>query len=154
VATAFCTVPIRQQYRSWLKQLPDQYTQMKSDLAARIKKYLLALVRAVKKSFVKERLAMPLPLAAQIKQRLLTLVRETFNITLEELAVEVPPKTELGDLAFPIAFDLAKRIKAATGEKKNPRELAAKLSESLSAIPGVERVEVAGAGYLNIFFNR
>src|SRR5262249_6019162 len=65
-----------------------------------------------------------------------------------------PPKTELGDLAFPIAFDLAKRIKSATGEKKNPRELATRLAEGLTAMPGVARVEVAGAGYLNVFLDR
>jgi arginyl-tRNA synthetase len=92
--------------------------------------------------------------AIEIKQRLLTLVREYFNVDLDETAVEVPPKTELGDLAFPIAFELAKRIKASTGEKKNPRELATKLAEGLRALPGVSRIEVAGAGYLNIFFDR
>jgi arginyl-tRNA synthetase len=92
--------------------------------------------------------------AIEIKQRLLALVREHFNLDLNETAVEVPPKTELGDLAFPIAFDLAKRIKAATGEKKNPRELATRLAEGLKALPGVARVEVAGAGYLNVFFDR
>ncbi len=93
-------------------------------------------------------------LANEIKQRLIALVRENFNLELDDLAVEVPPKTELGDLAFPVAFDLAKRIKAATGEKKKPRELATKLAEGLTAVPGVARVEVAGAGYLNVFFDR
>lgn len=97
---------------------------------------------------------MSTPLAAQIKQRLLALVHEQFAITLEDAAVEVPPKTELGDLAFPIAFELAKRLKAATGEKKNPRELATQLAEQLAKEPGVARAEVAGAGYLNVFLNR
>ncbi|MGH9844675.1 MAG: arginine--tRNA ligase [Blastocatellia bacterium] len=93
-------------------------------------------------------------LANEIKQCLLTLVRERFSLELDDLAMEIPPKTELGDLAFPLAFDLAKRIKAATGEKKNPRELATKLAEGLAATPGVARAEVAGAGYLNVFFDR
>ncbi|MCI0336571.1 MAG: arginine--tRNA ligase [Acidobacteria bacterium] len=93
-------------------------------------------------------------LGVEIKQRLLALVRENFNLDLNEIAVEVPPKTELGDLAFPVAFELAKRIKAATGEKKNPRELAAKLAEGLKSIPGIARVEIAGAGYLNVFIDR
>lgn len=92
--------------------------------------------------------------AVEIRERLLALVREYFNLDPGETAVEVPPKTELGDLAFPIAFDLAKRIKAATGEKKNPRELATKLAEGLQAMPGIARVEVAGAGYLNVFLDR
>ncbi|MBO0861433.1 MAG: arginine--tRNA ligase [Chloracidobacterium sp.] len=93
-------------------------------------------------------------LNAEIKQRLIALARDNFNLDLDDAVSEVPPRTELGDLAFPIAFDLAKRIKAATGEKKNPRELATKLAESLTAAPGVARVEVAGAGYLNVFFDR
>ncbi len=94
------------------------------------------------------------PLSVEIKQRLIALARDSFNLNLDDLAVEVPPKTELGDLAFPVAFDLAKRIKAATGEKKNPRELATKLAEGLTAVPGVARVGVAGAGYLNVFLDR
>ncbi len=93
-------------------------------------------------------------LTAEIKQRLIALSRDNFNIDPGEIASEIPPRTELGDLAFPIAFDLAKRIKAATGGKKNPRELATKLAEGLTEMPGVARVEVAGAGYLNVFLDR
>ncbi|HKX32363.1 MAG TPA: arginine--tRNA ligase, partial [Blastocatellia bacterium] len=93
-------------------------------------------------------------MTVQIKDRLRAIVRENFDLVLDDLAVEVPPKTELGDLAFPVAFDLAKRLKAATGEKKNPREIAARLAEGLQTVPGVARVEVAGAGYLNLFFDR
>ena len=92
--------------------------------------------------------------AIEIKERLRAIVQDIFGISLEDFAVETPPKTELGDLAFPLAFDLAKRIKAATGEKKNPREIAVRLSEELKALPGISRVEVAGAGYLNVFFDR
>ncbi|QQS45104.1 MAG: arginine--tRNA ligase [Acidobacteriota bacterium] len=93
-------------------------------------------------------------LAAQIKSHLLAQVREQFQIEVDDLAAEIPPKTELGDLAFPVAFELAKRLKAATGEKRNPRELAQRLAESLATLDGVSRVEVAGAGYLNVFFDR
>ncbi len=85
-------------------------------------------------------------------------VRETakteFNIELEQVAAETPPKTELGDLAFPVAFELAKNIKQATGEKKNPREIADKLRAALETQNFVSKVEVAGAGYLNVFYNR
>lgn len=97
---------------------------------------------------------MPSSLASEIKARLLALVRDNFHIELDDVAMEVPPRTELGDLAFPLAFELAKRIKAATGEKRNPREIATTLAEGLRAIDGVARVEVAGAGYLNVFFDR
>ncbi len=93
-------------------------------------------------------------LSIEIKQRLLEFISQEFEVVLDHIASEIPPKTELGDLAFPVAFELAKRIKAATGEKKNPREIAAKLSEGLSNIEGVAKVEIAGAGYLNVFFDR
>src|SRR5262249_39789909 len=101
----------------------------------------------------KEAITMSSSLTAEIKQRLIALSRDNFNIDIDpgEIVSEIPPRTELGDLAFPIAFDLAKRIKAATGAKKNPRELATKLAEGLTAMSGVARVEVAGAGYLNVF---
>lgn len=92
--------------------------------------------------------------AAQIKSHLLAQVREQFQIELDDLVAEIPPKTELGDLAFPVAFDLAKRLKALTGEKRNPREIAQRLADALTALDGVSRVEVAGAGYLNVFLDR
>jgi arginyl-tRNA synthetase len=77
-----------------------------------------------------------------------------FGVELEQVPAEVPPRTELGDLAFPVAFELAKRIKQATGEKRNPRAIAEELRQELESAEGVARVEVAGAGYLNLFFDR
>lgn len=79
---------------------------------------------------------------------------DSFGIEIEQIAAETPPRTELGDLAFPVAFELAKRIKQATGEKRAPRAIAEQLAAALEAIEGVARVEVAGAGYLNVFFDR
>ena len=93
-------------------------------------------------------------LTNEIKTKLIALVRDNYSVELDDVVSEIPPKTELGDLAFPLAFDLAKRIKAATGEKKNPREIATKLADGLKTVPGVARVEIAGPGYLNVFFDR
>ena len=93
-----------------------------------------------------------------IQELLRSQVRETalaaFKVEVDQVAAEYPPKTELGDLAFPVAFDLAKRIKQATGDKKNPREIAETLKVALESSEIVGKVEVAGAGYLNIFINR
>ncbi len=77
-----------------------------------------------------------------------------FGVEPDMIVAETPPKTELGDLAFPAAFELAKKIKMTTGQKKNPRELAESIKQSLETIEFVNRVEVAGAGYLNIFLKR
>jgi len=79
---------------------------------------------------------------------------ELFEVDLEQIVSEVPPRTELGDLAFPVAFELAKQIKKNTGEKRAPRSIAEALKSNLETIEEVARVEVAGAGYLNIFFDR
>ena len=61
-----------------------------------------------------------------IRRKVAEASQELFGAAPELLACEVPPKTELGDLAFPVAFELAKLIKQATGEKQNPREIAEK----------------------------
>ena len=94
----------------------------------------------------------------EIQNRLSEKIKETaseqFAVDLEQIATEVPPKIELGDLAFPVAFELAKRIKQATGEKKNPREIAASLKIGIETLDGIGRVEIAGAGYLNVFVDR
>ncbi|MDQ3710945.1 MAG: arginine--tRNA ligase [Acidobacteriota bacterium] len=89
-----------------------------------------------------------------LRQTVRVTARNQFDIELENVGSEIPPKTELGDVAFPIAFELAKKIKQTTGEKQNPREIAEKLKAAFEENPAVERVEVAGAGYLNVFFNR
>jgi arginyl-tRNA synthetase len=89
-----------------------------------------------------------------LRERVRATAQERFNVALEQINSEVPPRTELGDLAFPVAFELAKRIKQATGQKTNPRAIAEELRAALEREPGVARVEVAGAGYLNVFYDR
>jgi arginyl-tRNA synthetase len=94
----------------------------------------------------------------ELQERLRGAVREIavaqFGVELDQVVTEIPPKTELGDLAFPIAFELAKRIKQQTGEKANPRQIADMLKSELEKFDFVARVEVAGPGYLNVFFDR
>ncbi len=61
----------------------------------------------------------------------------------------VPPRRQYGDLSSNIAFVLSKEMKRA------PRQVAQEIVDrlDLSACPLVERVEVAGAGYVNFFLN-
>lgn len=80
--------------------------------------------------------------------------REQFGIEVENVAAETPPNVELGDLAFPVAFELAKLVKQQTGEKQNPRAIAERLKVKLDAFDFVDRIEIAGPGYLNVFFDR
>ena len=77
-----------------------------------------------------------------------------FGVDLGNPVLEIPPKTELGDAAFPAGFELAKLIKQQTGEKQNPRAIAEELKAELEKLEPVGRVEVAGPGYLNVFYDR
>ena len=95
-----------------------------------------------------------LELQQDLRERMRAAAHKAFNIELDQIAAEVPPRTELGDFAFPVAFELARRLKQAGGEKRAPRVLAEELKTALEAIDEVSRVEVAGAGYLNVFFDR
>ena len=89
-----------------------------------------------------------------MRERVRAAINKLFDIDLPEIPVEVPPRTELGDLAFPVAFELAKRLKLATGQKQNPRDIAARLAEEMRSTDGVSRVDVAGPGYLNLYLDR
>lgn len=95
-----------------------------------------------------------LQIQEELRTKIKTVVREVFSIEIDCPAVETPPKVEFGDLALPIAFEVAKRLKQMTGEKQNPRNIAEKLKPGLESLDFVSTVEVAGAGYLNIFFDR
>ena len=68
----------------------------------------------------------------------------------QEAAVnlERPPKLAMGEMATPVCFELAKRL------KKAPRAIAQEIAAGIGAIDGVARVEVAGGGYLNVYLDR
>jgi arginyl-tRNA synthetase len=84
--------------------------------------------------------------------RIQAILLAKYDVTLTNLVVEQPPSIALGELALPVAFELAKRL------RKAPRaiatELAAELTAALPSLEGVASVEVAGAGYLNIRLDR
>ena len=65
-----------------------------------------------------------------------------------DMALEMPPRRALGDIAVPVAFALARRL------RKAPRAIAQELAGALGAIDGVARVEAAPNGYLNFFLDR
>lgn len=89
-----------------------------------------------------------------IKSAIASAAKDLFGIDELNIATEIPPKTELGDVAFPVAFELAKAIKQATGEKQNPRAIAEELSNRVSQLNLISRVEIAGPGYLNVYYDR
>ncbi|MGY1769700.1 arginine--tRNA ligase [Blastococcus sp. SYSU D00813] len=62
----------------------------------------------------------------------------------DDLVVERPKNPEHGDYATNVALRLAKPA------GRPPREVAEVLAGELRALPGIDRVEVAGPGFLNI----
>ena len=74
--------------------------------------------------------------------------REATGADPGEFQFEYPPRIELGDLAMNFPFALAKELHRA------PRQIAAEVVERVTPPPGVARLEAAGAGYINLFFDR
>jgi arginyl-tRNA synthetase len=64
------------------------------------------------------------------------------------VAVEQPRQSDFGEMAVPVAFQLAKQLRQA------PRKIAAELAAEIGPIEGVAAVEVAGNGYVNIRLDR
>ena len=84
--------------------------------------------------------------------RIQAILLAKYDITIATLAIEQPPNIALGEVALPVAFELAKRL------RKAPRAIATELAVELTAIlpelDGIAGVEVAGAGYLNVRLDR
>jgi arginyl-tRNA synthetase len=88
----------------------------------------------------------------ELQQRLAGAVRsaarKAFDIDLDTVSFQYPPRVELGDLALTAPFDLARVL------RRKPREIAEQLAAELGSAPGVRRAEVAGGGYVNLFLER
>ena len=83
----------------------------------------------------------------RLRQALAQYIKEKYDVELN-VVLERPPKIEMGEAASPLAFELAKRLKRA------PRQIAQEIAAGLGPVEGVARLEVAGAGYLNAYFDR
>ncbi|MBZ5629914.1 MAG: arginine--tRNA ligase, partial [Acidobacteriia bacterium] len=84
----------------------------------------------------------------QLADRVRACLRETYDIDLPNVVIEQPPKVELGEYGLPLSFELAKRL------RKAPRKIAEEIVKGIGAIEGFDRLEVAGAGYINARLNR
>ena len=70
--------------------------------------------------------------------RIQAILLAKYDITLTQLAVEQPPTIALGELALPVAFELAKRL------RKPPRAIAAELALELNAELAAGQAELKG----------
>ena len=64
------------------------------------------------------------------------------------IVVESPKQSDFGELALPVSFALAKTL------KRPPRQIAEEIVSELPPIEGVAKLEAAGAGFINVRFDR
>ena len=86
-------------------------------------------------------------LTKRLREALAGHIREKYGVELA-IVLERPPKIEMGEAASPVCFELAKRL------KKAPRLIAQEIANGLPRVKGIAKVEVAGGGYLNAYFDR
>jgi len=93
---------------------------------------------------------MILPIHAEVRRRVRRAIASAFGLPEADqpaIVIDMPPTRALGDLAIPIAFELARRL------RKAPKIIAAELASACEATPPIARIEAAN-GYLNIFLQR
>jgi len=86
-------------------------------------------------------------LTKRLREALAEHIREKYGVELP-IVLERPPKIEMGEAASPVCFELAKWLKRA------PRQIAQEIANGLDKVDGIAKVEVAGGGYLNAYFDR
>ena len=87
------------------------------------------------------------PIEKRVRDSLAAFIRAKYDIVIN-VVTERPPKIEMGEIASPVCFELAKRLKRA------PRQIAQEIASTIEKIDGVERIDTAGAGYLNAYLDR
>ncbi|MBZ5650181.1 MAG: arginine--tRNA ligase [Acidobacteriia bacterium] len=87
-------------------------------------------------------------LERRLAQHVREFLRRTYDLDLPKIVIEQPPKVEFGEYALPLAFELAKKL------RKAPRKIAEEIVNGIGPSPGFEKLELAGAGYINARLRR
>ena len=87
------------------------------------------------------------------KQKLLAacireFLRDKYQLEPANVVIEQPPKVEMGEFALPLCFELAKTL------RKAPRKIAEEIVAEFPLPEGFDKLEVAGAGYINVRLKR
>jgi arginyl-tRNA synthetase len=87
-------------------------------------------------------------LERRLADRIRDFVGRTYALELPRIVIEQPPRVDLGEYALPLAFDLAKKL------RKPPRKIAEEIVSGIGPVEGFEKLELAGAGYINARIQR
>ena len=94
---------------------------------------------------------MILPVHDLLRRRVSNVLSERFGLdpsSIPPVVISQTPDRALGDLATPVAFELARRL------RRSPRSIAEDLAAGLGQIEAVARVVPTGGGYLNFYLDR
>ena len=84
---------------------------------------------------------------ARVREALRAFIQTKYGVE-AAVVTSQPPKIEMGEIATPVCFELAKKLRRA------PRQVAQEIVAEIGAVEGVARWEVAGGGYVNAFLDR
>jgi arginyl-tRNA synthetase len=84
----------------------------------------------------------------RLKETIYEMLRETYPLSPVDIELAQTPDQRMGDLALAFPMQLAKKL------RKPPRTVAAEAAARLGSLEGVSRIEVAGAGFINLFLDR
>jgi arginyl-tRNA synthetase len=89
-----------------------------------------------------------LELKTRLEARIREVLQAKYEIAFENIPLETPPDLKFGELATPLAFELARKL------RKAPKMIAQELVSAFGAVEGFTSFEVAGAGYINARLDR
>jgi arginyl-tRNA synthetase len=89
-----------------------------------------------------------LELQKRLEGHLRAVLAAKYDLQLATIPLEIPPEIKFGELATPIAFELARKL------RKAPKMIAQEIVAALTGLDGFAGFEVAGAGYINARLDR
>ncbi|MBS1802536.1 MAG: arginine--tRNA ligase [Acidobacteria bacterium] len=84
----------------------------------------------------------------RLESHLRDVLKAKYDLTVDNIPLETPPDLKFGELATPIAFELARKL------RKAPKVIAQEIVAELGTPRGFASFEIAGAGYINAYFDR
>ena len=91
---------------------------------------------------------MYLELQKRLGATLRAVLKAKYDLEIENIPLETPPDLQFGELATPIAFELARKL------RKAPKIIAQEIVSAIGQLEGFAGFEVAGAGYINARIDR
>jgi len=89
-----------------------------------------------------------LELQKRLGATLRAVLKAKYDLEIENIPLETPPDLQFGELATPIAFELARKL------RKAPKIIAQEIVSAIGQLEGFAGFEVAGAGYINARIDR